>query len=120
MRADGFSNTRIAHAVGVHPCTVSTWFSEADVKADLARLQQHAGNSARRMLVAHAEEAALHLVNALSSPVLSMQTRAALAILDRVGITRGANSPPENAASPHNKQEDDLIAALRRARSPRR
>jgi hypothetical protein len=112
MRASGASNAEIAHALSVHPWTVAGWFSETDVCAEVEALQSHAANAARKVLATGAEEAARLLVRSLSDTCSASQLRAALAILDRVGVCAPAQVVEERDDIPLRSMDDTEFRAL--------
>lgn len=100
LLAAGYTDTATAHELGVDRGTVRRWRGEPDVAAALARARHEretaaadALDDARRILAEAAPRAAQALVDALDDDDPRVALAAASALLDRVGLTKGAAAP---------------------------
>ena len=101
LLAAGYTDTAAAHELGVDRGTVRRWRGEPDVAAALARARREretaaaeALDDARRILAEAAPRAAQALVDALEDADPRVNLAAAAALLDRVGLGKGAAAPP--------------------------
>ena len=113
LLAAGHTDSAVAHALAVDRGTVRRWRAEPDVAAALARARREreegaaeALDDARRILAEAAPRAAQALVDALEDEDPRVNLAAAAALLDRVGLGKGAAAPP---ASP---LASDAVAEL--------
>ena len=101
LLAAGHTDSAVAHALAVDRGTVRRWRAEPDVAAALARARREreegaaeALDDARRILAEAAPRAAQALVDALEDEDPRVNLAAAAALLDRVGLGKGAAAPP--------------------------
>ena len=101
LLAAGYTDTAAAHELGVDRGTVRRWRGEPDVAAALAAARREretaaadALDDARRILAEAAPRAAQALVDALEDADPRVNLAAAAALLDRVGLGKGAAAPP--------------------------
>ena len=113
LLAAGHTDSAVAHTLAVDRGTVRRWRAEPDVAAALARARREreegaaeALDDARRILAEAAPRAAQALVDALEDEDPRVNLAAAAALLDRVGLGKGAAAPP---ASP---LASDAVAEL--------
>jgi len=113
LLAAGYTDTAAAHELGVDRGTVRRWRAEPDVAAALARARREreegaaeALDDARRILAEAAPRAAQALVDALEDADPRVNLAAAAALLDRVGLGKGAAVPPASPLAP------DAVAEL--------
>jgi len=104
LLAAGYTDTGVGHELGVDRGTVRRWRHEPDVAAALARARREreaagaeALDDARRILAEAAPRAAQALVDALEDADPRVCLVAASALLDRVGLVKGAAAPPPPA-----------------------
>ena len=104
LLAAGHTDSAVAHTLAVDRGTVRRWRSEPDVAAALARARREreaagaeALDDARRILAEAAPRAAQALVDALEDADPRVCLVAASALLDRVGLVKGAAAPPPPA-----------------------
>lgn len=113
LLAAGHTDSAVAHALAVDRGTVRRWRAEPDVGAALARARREreegaaeALDDARRILAEAAPRAAQALVDALEDEDPRVNLAAAAALLDRVGLGKGAAAPPASPLAP------DAVAEL--------
>ena len=113
LLAAGHTDSAVAHALAVDRGTVRRWRAEPDVAAALARARREreegaaeALDDARRILAEAAPRAAQALVDALEDEDPRVNLAAAAALLDRVGLGKGAAAPPPSPLAP------DAVAEL--------
>ncbi len=101
LLAAGHTDSAVGHALAVDRGTVRRWRAEPDVAAALARARREreegaaeALDDARRILAEAAPRAAQALVDALEDADPRVNLAAAAALLDRVGLGKGAAAPP--------------------------
>ena len=101
LLAAGHTDSAVAHALAVDRGTVRRWRAEPDVAAALARARREreegaaeALDDARRILAEAAPRAAQALVDAPEDADPRVNLAAAAALLDRVGLGKGAAAPP--------------------------
>lgn len=115
----GHTDVAVAHALAIDRGTVRRWRSEPEVAAALARARREreaagaeALDDARRILVEAAPRAAQALVDALEDADPRVCLAAAAALLDRVGLGKGAAAPAPSSLGPDAR--DELSARFRR------
>ena len=113
LLAAGHTDSAVGHALAVDRGTVRRWRAEPDVAAALARARREreegaaeALDDARRILAEAAPRAAQALVDALEDADPRVNLAAAAALLDRVGLGKGAAAPPPSPLAP------DAVAEL--------
>lgn len=113
LLAAGHTDSAVAHALAVDRGTVRRWRGEPDVAAALARARREreegaaeALDDARRILAEAAPRAAQALVDALEDADPRVCLAAAAALLDRVGLGKGAAAPSPASLAP------DAVAEL--------
>lgn len=113
LLAAGYTDTAVGHELGVDRGTVRRWRGEPDVAAALAAARREretaaadALDDARRILAEAAPRAAQALVDALDDDDPRVALAAAAALLDRVGLTKGAAAPSPSPVGP------DAVAEL--------
>ena len=113
LLAAGHTDSAVGHALAVDRGTVRRWRAEPDVAAALARARREreegaaeALDDARRILAEAAPRAAQALVDALEDEDPRVNLAAAAALLDRVGLGKGAAAPPASPLAP------DAVAEL--------
>ena len=101
LLAAGHTDSAVAHTLAIDRGTVRRWRSEPAVAAELARARREreaagaeALDDARRILAEAAPRAAQALVDALEDADPRVNLAAAAALLDRVGLGKGAAAPP--------------------------
>ncbi|MCK6585946.1 MAG: transposase [Polyangiaceae bacterium] len=107
----------IARAVGVHPDTVSHWRSEPEFKAALEEAQKDVVSRAKNVLVRAAEEAVEQVLACMREGAEDQRLRAALAILDRVGLVAGAKIEHTGTVNLAALSEEELLRKLDEARN---
>ena len=114
LLAAGHTDSAVAHTLAVDRGTVRRWRSEPDVAEALARARRdreaagaEALDDARRILAEAAPRAAQALVDALEDADPRVCLAAAAALLDRVGLGKGAAAPAPSS-------DDTAAARLRR------
>lgn len=119
LLAAGYTDTAVAHELVVDRGTVRRWRGEPDVAAALARARREretaaadALDDARRILAEAAPRAAQALVDALDDDDPRVALAAAAALLDRVGMVKGAAAPAPTSLGPDAR--DELSARFRR------
>lgn len=119
LLAAGHTDSAVAHTLAVDRGTVRRWRSEPAVAAELARARRdreaagaEALDDARRILAEAAPRAAQALVDALEDTDPRVCLVAAAAVLDRVGMVKGAAAPPPPAPEVVNNEE--LVAKINR------
>lgn len=118
LLAAGYTDTGVGHELGVDRGTVRRWRSEPDVAAALARARREreaagaeALDDARRILAEAAPRAAQALVDALEDADPRVCLVAASALLDRVGLVKGAAAPAPPAPEVN---DEELVAKINR------
>ena len=113
LLAAGYTDTAVGHELGVDRGTVRRWRHEPDVAMALAAARREreaaaaeALDDARRILCEAAPRAAQALVDGLDDDDPRVALAAAAALLDRVGMVKGATAPPSAS--------DTAAARLRR------
>ena len=119
LLAAGHTDVAVAHALAIDRGTVRRWRSEPAVAAELARARREreaaaaeALDDARRILAEAAPRAAQALVDALEDADPRVNLAAAVALLDRVGLGKGAAAPAPSSLAPDSREE--LAARFRR------
>ena len=119
LLAAGHTDSAVAHTLAVDRGTVRRWRSEPDVAEALARARRdreaagaEALDDARRILAEAAPRAAQALVDALEDADPRVCLAAAAALLDRVGLGKGAAAPAPSSLGPDAR--DELSARFRR------
>ena len=118
LLAAGHTDSAVAHTLAVDRGTVRRWRSEPDVAAALARARRdreaagaEALDDARRILAEAAPRAAQALVDGLDDDDPRVALAAAAALLDRVGLVKGAAAPAPPAPEVN---DGELVAKLNR------
>ena len=113
LLAAGHTDSAVAFTLAIDRGTVRRWRAEPDVGAALARARREreegaaeALDDARRILAEAAPRAAQALVDALEDADPRVNLAAAAALLDRVGLGKGAAAPPASPLAP------DAVAEL--------
>lgn len=119
LLAAGHTDSAVAHTLAIDRGTVRRWRSEPAVAAELARARREreaagaeALDDARRILAEAAPRAAQALVDALEDADPRVSLAAAAALLDRVGLGKGAAAPALSSLAPDAR--DELSARFRR------
>lgn len=119
LLAAGYSDTAVGHELGVDRGTVRRWRHEPDVAVALAAARREredaaaeALDDARRILCEAAPRAAQALVDGLDDDDPRVALAAAAALLDRVGMVKGAAAPAPTSLGPDAR--DELSARFRR------
>lgn len=118
LLAAGHTDSAVAHSLAIDRGTVRRWRGEPDVAAALARARRErevtsaeAFDDARRILAEAAPRAAQALVDALEDADPRVCLVAASAVLDRVGLAKGAAPPTPPAPE---VDDEELVAKLNR------
>ena len=118
LLAAGYTDTGVGHELGVDRGTVRRWRHEPGVALALAAARREreaaaaeALDDARRILAEAAPRAAQALVDALEDGDPRVCLVAAAAVLDRVGLVKGAAAPPPPAPEVN---DEELVAKLNR------
>lgn len=118
LLAAGHTDSAVAHTLAVDRGTVRRWRGEPDVAAALARARRdreaagaEALDDARRILAEAAPRAAQALVDALEDADPRVCLVAASALLDRVGLVKGAAPPAPPAPE---VRDGELVARINR------
>ena len=113
LLAAGHTDSAVAHTLAIDRGTVRRWRGEPDVAEALARARREreaasaeALDDARRILAEAAPRAAQALVDALEDADPRVCLVAASALLDRVGLGKGAAAPAPASLAP------DAVAEL--------
>ena len=110
MLAAGKTMQETAEAVGVTLRTIAYWKEKPEFQNMVQELHEKALNESKKILIAHAEEAAQKLVQLMNDENVWVAMQAIREILDRIGVKSPDNKALVNITNIGDKYEIDKEA----------